>query len=191
MCSSKAVRSLPSAGSKAVRPLYALLLLIAPFYLTEAPTFAQPAAIPAADQVKIVAIIRATFPGAHKRETDTDPAYSASLKALIKRWKPAGQGDEVYRMNDFGWWCQCQDEDPKTSKLISSRLTALPGNRVDAAVIFTPGWKDRVKAKLRLVKEQERWLVDDLVFEDGTTLRQGLTLDIADWAKDQRRKAVR
>ncbi len=111
-----------------------------------------------------------------------EPPYSASLTALVARWKASSVEGEVQGMGDFDWYCQCQDYDDKTARLTSQHYTKRDQSHIDADVRFTIGWRASSPLKLMFVREGSAWKLDDLKFEDGNTLRSGLQRDIVDAA---------
>jgi hypothetical protein len=49
-----------------------------------------------------------------------EPPYTQSLAAQIARWDSLMQeSEELYGLNGFDWYCQCQDNDNATAKLLS------------------------------------------------------------------------
>ena len=115
--------------------------------------------------------------------------YTASLGTLINRWKPIASGDEVYELNDFDWYCQCQDFDTKTATLKSQKYMAASADKIVATTRFSAGWGSKPSPLIFMFKrEGGKWLLDDLRFESGRTLRQGLLGDIKDAALETAKK---
>ena len=109
--------------------------------------------------------------------------YTASLGTLINRWKPIASDDEVYELNDFDWYCQCQDFDTKTAKLTSQKYNAVSADKIVVTTRFSAGWGSKPSPLIFMFKrEGGKWLLDDLRFESGRTLRQGLLGDVKDAA---------
>jgi hypothetical protein len=117
------------------------------------------------------------------------PALTPRLEDSLDRWWAAMKNaDQIYAMNGFDWYCQCQDSDNVTARLVSQRYWEVSKNRVDVIVHFSPGTyegKDTGSPLIFRFRRQGReWKLDDLKFHDFTTLRKGLTDDIRDVAKD-------
>lgn len=120
-----------------------------------------------------------------------EPPYTQSLDALIGRWdKLMQQSEELYGLNGFDWYCQCQDNDNSTAKLLSQRYKLRSKGRIDAAVVFSPGrgpdGDQGAPLRFHFKNEGGHWKVDDLTFDDGSTLRKSLLIDIADASKARR-----
>jgi Protein of unknown function (DUF3828) len=112
-----------------------------------------------------------------------EPPYTQSLGALIGRWDRLMQeSEELYGLNGFDWYCQCQDNDPATSRLVRQSYTAKGKDAIEAKVLFSPGryeGKDMGAPLLfRFKREGGQWKIDDLRFQDSDTLRKGLADDI-------------
>jgi hypothetical protein len=120
-----------------------------------------------------------------------DLPSTASLDALINKWGDLmRENEELYRLNSFDWYCQCQDNDNKTSKIVSQKYVAAGKNRINARVVFSPGRTEDGKDSgapliFNFKREGGAWKLDDLKFDDFTTLRKGLALDIRDAEKDR------
>lgn len=112
-----------------------------------------------------------------------EPPYSASLDALIQKWMPYGSGDEVMGMNDFDWYCQCQDFDSKSAHIVSQSYKAKGANKIVGKVVFDPVGGSGAPLIFTFVREPSGWALDDLKFNEGGTLRSGLAQDIADGEK--------
>lgn len=112
-----------------------------------------------------------------------EPPYTQSLAALIGRWDRLMQeSEELYGLNGFDWYCQCQDNDPATSRLVRQSYTAKGKDAIEAKILFSPGryeGKDMGAPLLfRFKREGGQWKIDDLRFQDSDTLRKGLADDI-------------
>jgi Protein of unknown function (DUF3828) len=106
--------------------------------------------------------------------------YSASLASLVEKWLPFARGDEVGAMNDFDWYCQCQDFDPKTAKITAQNYRSKSKNKMEVKVSFTAGWDEGSPLTFYFIRENGMWVMDDLRFDGGSTLRKGLRSDIDD-----------
>jgi hypothetical protein len=118
-----------------------------------------------------------------------EPPYSPSLASQIARWAELmRQAEEVYLLNNFDWFCQCQDSDNQTARLVSQSYKQVGKDSIDATVKFSPGryeGKDTGSPLLfRFKRTAGVWQLDDLKFDDFTTLRKGLADDIRDAARD-------
>lgn len=110
--------------------------------------------------------------------------YSKSLDALIERWVPVGQGDELRTMNSFDWFCQCQDFDPPSAKMTSEKYELRGKDKIDAKLRYAPAGGEGEKMTIRFIREGGAWVVDDLLMSGGLTLRKGLQSDISEAAKE-------
>jgi hypothetical protein len=120
-----------------------------------------------------------------------EPPYTLSLGALIARWdKLMQESEELYGLNGFDWYCQCQDNDNATAKLLSQRYKLRSKGQIEATIVFSPGrgpeGDQGAPLRLRFRNEGGAWKIDDLTFEDGSTLRKSLLNDIADASKARR-----
>ncbi|RDV07330.1 DUF3828 domain-containing protein [Sphingorhabdus pulchriflava] len=120
-----------------------------------------------------------------------EPPYTQTLDALIGRWgKLMQQSEELYGLNGFDWYCQCQDNDNATAKLLSQRYKLRSKGRIEATIVFSPGrgpdGDQGAPLRFHFRNEGGAWKVDDLTFEDGSTLRKSLVTDIADASKVRR-----
>lgn len=118
------------------------------------------------------------------------PPYTDSLGAQITRWSGLMIAtDELYNLNSFDWYCQCQDFDSKTAKITKQSYKSAGKDRIDATILFSTGWvkKGYAGAPLlfRFKREGGKWKLDDLKFDGGGTLRSALASDIEDAARDQ------
>jgi Protein of unknown function (DUF3828) len=111
--------------------------------------------------------------------------YTLSLRSLLDRWNPIAHGDELYAMNSFDWYCQCQDFDPKTAKLISQKTTIRGKDAIDVKTRFSRGWGDNkgVPMVIKFKREGAAWKIDELIMDKNMSLRAGLLDDIKEAAK--------
>jgi hypothetical protein len=157
-----------------------------------------------ADQVAVAAIVEAIYKDYSKPipdatdETAQESAdrldadllkektlYTLSLRAILDRWNRIAHGDEIYGMNDFDWYCQCQDFDPKTAKLVSQKSTIRGKDAIDVVTRFSAGWGDKKGSRMlfKFKREGSAWKIDELIMEDNLSLRAGLLGDIKEAAK--------
>jgi hypothetical protein len=118
------------------------------------------------------------------------PPYTNSLDAQIARWSSLMMAtDELYNLNSFDWYCQCQDFDSKTAKITKQSYKSAGKDRIDANVLFSTGWVEKGHAGapllFRFKREGGKWKLDDLKFDGGGTLRKALASDIKDATRDQ------
>jgi hypothetical protein len=118
------------------------------------------------------------------------PPYTNSLGAQIARWSDLMLAtDELYNLNSFDWYCQCQDFDSKTAKITKQSYKSAGKDRIDANILFSTGWVEKGHAgtplSFRFKREGGVWKLDDLKFESGGTLRKALASDINDAIRDQ------
>lgn len=120
-----------------------------------------------------------------------EPPYTQSLDALIGRWDVLmQQSEELYGMNGFDWYCQCQDNDAATAKILKQTYRQARKGRIEARILFSPGRSPDgdtgAPLLLKFLSENGVWKIDDLKFEDGSLLRKSLLQDIADASKAKR-----
>jgi len=141
----------------------------------------------AADEAAIRGIIQQVYSGYSRRKSESpetvtegyQPPYSASLDALIQKWMPVGSGEDVTQMNSYDWYCQCQDYDPKHSTVATQQYEAMSKSKIEAKVEFAPMGGKGKPLTFVFIRENGQWVMDDLRFADGNTLRNGLHEDIA------------
>lgn len=119
--------------------------------------------------------------------------YTKSLGPLIAQWGELMQrAEEVYMLNDFDWYCQCQDFDAATAKLVSQSYKLVAKDRIDADILFSPAsyeGKDHGEPLLfRFRREAGAWKLDDLKFNEFSSLRKALATDIRDVKRDLAKK---
>jgi hypothetical protein len=114
--------------------------------------------------------------------------YTASLGPLVTRWGALMQDSgELYNLNSFDWYCQCQDNDNSTAKLVSQSFAMKGKDRISVTVLYSPGKFEGKDSGAPLVfyfkQEDGAWKLDDMKFHRFTTLRKGLASDIKDATK--------
>lgn len=119
-----------------------------------------------------------------------EPPYTTTLDKLVGRWSGLMKATgELYNMNGFDWYCQCQDFDSKTAKIITQSYKFAGKDRIDANILFSPGWAEQGETGspllFRFKREGGAWKLDDLKFDGGGTLRKDLATDIQDATRDQ------
>ncbi len=93
------------------------------------------------------------------------PVYSAEITAMIKAWNKH-TGENLTAMSDYGWFCDCQDWDAKKFRWTRLSLRPLGAGRAEVKVRVNAGWDSASLQRLILVRQGQRWLVDDL-FSDS------------------------
>jgi hypothetical protein len=116
--------------------------------------------------------------------------YTATLDKLVAQWSALMQAtDELYGLNSFDWYCQCQDNDNAKSKLVRQTYKQAGKDRIDVSVLFSPGLfegRDMAEPLLfRFKREGGAWKLDDLKFHRSGSLRRGLAEDIQDATNDK------
>ena len=140
----------------------------------------------AADEAAVRDIIKQTYIGYSRVEPDSpdiategyEPPYSVSLGALKQKWMPVGSGEELVQMNGFDWYCQCQDYSAKVARITAQKYDAKTKNKIEAKVHFAPGGGKGRPLIFMFIRENRLWVMDDLRFDGGSTLRRGLQEDI-------------
>lgn len=116
--------------------------------------------------------------------------YTATLDKLVAQWSGLMQAtDELYRLNSFDWYCQCQDNDNATAKLVRQSYKQAGKDRIDVNVLFSPGrYEGRdmgAPLLFRFKRESGAWKLDELKFNRSGSLRRGLAKDIDDAIHDK------
>lgn len=140
----------------------------------------------AADEAAVREIIKLTYAGYSRVEPDSpeiategyEPPYSVALDSLKQKWMPVGSGDELVMMNAFDWYCQCQDYDAKVAKITAQKYAAKSKNKIEAKIDFAPVGGKGKPLIFMFIRENGGWVMDDLRFDNGSTLRRGLQQDI-------------
>ena len=155
----------------------------------------------AADEAAVREVVAYVYEGYSLSSEDTaepvengpdayQPPYTESLGAQIARWSGLMMAtDELYNLNSFDWYCQCQDFDSETAKIIKQSYKSAGKDRIDATILFSTGWVEKGFAGapllFRFKREGGTWKLDDLKFDGGSTLRKDLASDIVDATRDQ------
>lgn len=119
--------------------------------------------------------------------------YSKALDAQVDIWaKLIRDSDELYILNSFDWYCQCQDNDNNSAKLVSQKFAVRGKAAIDVSVIFSPGeWEGEDHGRpliFRFKREGGEWRLDDLKWSAGGNLRRDLANDIRDARRDLAKK---
>ncbi len=107
--------------------------------------------------------------------------FSAEVTALIKAWHKH-TGDNLTALSDYGWFCDCQDWDAKKFRWTRLSLRTLGPDRVETKVRLAVGWNAGSVQRLILVRQNGRWLIDDL-FSESTS--KGLKADLRQELKEK------
>jgi hypothetical protein len=118
-----------------------------------------------------------------------------TLAVLIDRWSTAmAENEELYNLNSYDWYCQCQDNDNNTARLMKQSYVFSGKDRIDAKIVYSPGrYEGRdhgAPLTFRFKREDGQWKLDDLRFRGGSTLRSDLASDIKDAEKDHAKSKV-
>ena len=95
------------------------------------------------------------------------PVYSHEMSALVSEWEEGLSDDEPEDLNDFDWFCQCQDFNPEKFRADfgleheDGAPTAIVEIRVNI------GWDEQSTAQSKLLMKQEggEWKLDDVASE--------------------------
>lgn len=93
------------------------------------------------------------------------PIYSSEARALIEEWKAGLSDEEPEFLNDFSWLCQCQDFDAEKFLVEFEVFHADDTDTSTVVALVNLGWEgaDRDESELYFVRENGRWLLDDIV----------------------------
>jgi hypothetical protein len=107
--------------------------------------------------------------------------FSRRTRSLIDKWQNrSGPKDIITPLSGGDWFCQCQDWDHRVTGLGRQKLTWLGANRVESRALFTVFKNDTRATRLIMVRENGKWLIDDLYFEsDRRMLTTQLRAEIA------------
>jgi hypothetical protein len=104
-------------------------------------------------------------------EADWDrPIYSANLRDLIGRWKQDFTDEGPLELQDFGWFCECQDWDAAKFTVEVLPHSVPQDGKVEVTARFDPGWNETRDMTFDLVDQGGQWLIDDISagsFEGG------------------------
>ena len=93
------------------------------------------------------------------------PVFSTVTTRLIRAWD-THNGEELTGLNDYGWFCECQDWQAKTFSWKRTAIRTLGPGKIEVTVSVNPGWGDHVMQRLVMLQERGRWVIDDL-FSDS------------------------
>lgn len=143
-------------------------------------TAASPAP-PAKDIDRTLARIYGPYRTADNSSPDWEsPVWSAAMSKLITAWQKH-IGDELTGLNDYGWFCECQDWDEKTFRWTRTGMRALSPGRIEVTVQVRPGAEVRNTQRLVLVREGMSWKLDDLTSQSAPQgVRKALQDEIAE-----------
>lgn len=106
---------------------------------------------------------------------DSDPAsswarplFSADTAALIRQWRAVAPTDEIDDLSGADWFCQCQDWQASTFRITITRVRMASQRRAEVEVIVHVSGDYRPRARLILLREGDRWLLDDMFDQSFT-----------------------
>lgn len=124
------------------------------------------ATVSATDRAAIDAATTAIF-APYSRDDAGEAAWdrdiwSRDVRRLIKKWQSVMPDNEPDSLNDGDWLCQCQDWDQKKfrARVLSRIKTGPDSARVTVRIDLGHG--ERRTTTLTFVREQGRWLIDDM-----------------------------
>jgi len=94
------------------------------------------------------------------------PVFSAQTTKLIKAWKKHN-GEELTGLSSYGWLCECQDWQHSKFAWRRTDIRQLQKNVLVVTVKVNAGFGDWGTQKLTMVKEGQRWVIDDLSSESA------------------------
>jgi len=113
------------------------------------------------------------------------PVFSRATAVLIAEWEAGLDDEEVEDLNGFDWFCQWQDFDPESFRVELEPLQAPTAGTVTVKATVDLGWGGPAEAsELRMVKEENRWLLDDIV---SGSFPEGLKADLRKAIEEHRR----
>lgn len=129
-------------------------------------TAASPAP-PAKDIDRVLAQVYGPYRAADNSAPDWEsPVWSSAVRRLVAAWQKH-IGDELTGLNDYGWFCECQDWDETKFRWTRTGLRTLAPGRVEVTVRVQPGWDATAVQRLVLVREGAGWKLDDLISESA------------------------
>lgn len=105
------------------------------------------------------------------------PIYSSEARALIEEWEAGLSDEEPEYLNSFSWLCQCQDFDAGRFVVEFEAFHADGTDASTVVALVNLGWEgaDRDESELYFVRENGRWLLDDIV---SLSFPEGLKADL-------------
>lgn len=88
--------------------------------------------------------------------------WSRDVRKLVAEWQTVIPEGEPDALNDGDWLCQCQDWDQQRFRAKVLSRTRLGPDMVRVAVRIDLGHGTKRKSTLTFVREQGRWLIDDM-----------------------------
>lgn len=136
------------------------------------------AAAPATTPEAAITAIYAPFRSADMRGAAWErPIFMPRLKALIARWRAVTPSDEVDRLSDFDWLCQCQDWNPQAFRTMLLSRRELAPDRVEVNLSIRIEAGTVRPARLILQRQGQRWLIDEMFTPD---MKKGLRAALRD-----------
>ena len=98
--------------------------------------------------------------------THMGPVGAGQTTKLIKAWKKHN-GEELTGLSSYGWLCECQDWQHSKFAWRRTDIRQLQKNVLVVTVKVNAGFGDWGTQKLTMVKEGQRWVIDDLSSESA------------------------
>lgn len=155
--------------------LFSLLLLPAAVF---AQTPAQPSDSPAQSPKTFVKNLYSDL-----NKLDAQRVYSKDLFAAIQENAAATPEDEVPYLN-FNPLCACQDGKVSLRKVTRVNLANPSQFEESMRVSYTLTGQGKKTLTLKLIPKGKMWAVDDVVYPDSGSLKQGLKQDTARQKKE-------
>lgn len=102
------------------------------------------------------------------------PVFSAAATQQIKVWQKH-IGNNLTSLNDYGWFCECQDWDAKAFKARRIAQKFINPNQMEVVVQVAIGEGVVRRQRLIIVREKGRWMVDNLF---SSTVPKGMRADL-------------
>jgi Protein of unknown function (DUF3828) len=125
----------------------------------------------AAIRAQIVKIYKPYNQPTNDRPYWQHPIYTAQVRKLFSQWeklRATNGDDEVDELSGGDWLCMCQDWDPEYFKLMKQVLKPLALGKVEVEVTLLQMEGQRETFRLIMVREDGKWLVDDILDGQAT-----------------------
>lgn len=108
------------------------------------------------------------------------PIFSAAATARLAAWSAHVEGN-LTDLNDYGWFCECQDWDGDAFAWKRQSVRVLGPGRIEVGVHVEAGWGSSTDQRLVLVYEGGAWKVDDLFSPSAPDgIRAGIDKELAE-----------
>lgn len=143
---------------------------------------AQTAPAAGADEAKVRAIVNSIYgkmgyklPVGSRQSPDT--AYSPSTDMLSKQYDALSKDEDISFVYNFDHFCECQDDaDPHAARVIS--VVRVAPDLIDATAQHSE-FDQTAKTRLRFQKNGSSWMLHDIFWSEGGSLRGLLAKEIA------------